>query len=344
MRWLLAMTPAIALAACADLFHSTSEILNACELDATACADAQREPDAPRPPADFCKWTPSEALARAKDACAWLSACQRPLGGNKVGTCMARALLAYDCAANPNRRVKGRAHELWDCLSQAKSCDAVAACVFPVGTPSCEDDAGNFAGCGTGANRAARLECAPGRPKALGESCAAAGQICVNATCTTEGACAASGCAGTVLKQCDAGVSLGLDCESFGGQRCVEAEAGAPSCLAERGDSCTPTVDIACLDGGRASACPSGVRETVDCNVLTGSGTCNQAKVTPQLGAAAGCYAGNGNCPADTCSGDVVVSCFAGRTWELRCAEHGLGPCRDAPTIDDPNAKSCTPR
>jgi hypothetical protein len=344
MRWLLATAPLLAIAACADLFHSTSEILNKCELDATACSDARAEADAIVEPADFCRWTASEALARAKDACAWLSACQLPLGGNKVGTCMARALLAYDCGANPNRRVKGRAHEYWDCLSRARSCDAVAACTFPAGSPVCEPDGGQFFACGTEANRAARIECANDRPKALGESCATAGQICRNGACAAEGECSVSGCAGTVLKQCDAGANLGLDCQSFGGQRCVEAEGGAPSCLAERGDSCTPTVDITCLDGGRASSCPSGVRETVDCTVLTGIGTCNQAKVTPQLGAAAGCYAGNGNCPADSCSGDVVISCFAGRTWELRCAEHGLGPCRDAPTLEDPNAKSCTPR
>jgi len=120
-------TSGAALVACVDLFHSTSDVLTACQRDAQApgCT-LEAGVDAGT---DFCAWSDEVARQNAAHACAWLGACESPLGRNAFGSCMFEALLAYDCAANPDHRAKGKAHALWDRLWQANSCEAVnAAC------------------------------------------------------------------------------------------------------------------------------------------------------------------------------------------------------------------------
>ena len=42
------------------------------------------------------------------------------MGNNAFGACYFRALLAYDCTANPNHKAKDAAHRIWDCLQQVK--------------------------------------------------------------------------------------------------------------------------------------------------------------------------------------------------------------------------------
>src|ERR1700760_2638033 len=94
------------LVACLDLFHSTHDIETACEIDAA-------RPGCPRPRAvvdagtDFCAWTREEADTNARSACSWLGACETPLGNNAFGPCYFRALMAFDCEANPNHPVRG---------------------------------------------------------------------------------------------------------------------------------------------------------------------------------------------------------------------------------------------
>src|SRR5579859_2135295 len=103
------------LIACFDLFHSTDDVLPLCLLDAGApgCQGSLDAAADATPAADFCAWDRETARGHARHACAWLGACQSPLGRNAFGECMVQALLAYDCAANPHHRSKGEARRLW---------------------------------------------------------------------------------------------------------------------------------------------------------------------------------------------------------------------------------------
>src|ERR1700689_4317635 len=127
------------LVACFDLLHSTADIRTACEIDAAhpGCAAESTE-------ADFCAWTSSEARQHAVHACAWLGACETPMGRNALGPCMFQALLAYDCASNPNHRVALEAHQLWDCLQRAGSCVDVDACISQQSGPRVCKSAGDY--------------------------------------------------------------------------------------------------------------------------------------------------------------------------------------------------------
>ena len=68
-------------------------------------------------------------LDAALRACSWLGACEGPIGTNAFGPCYFRALMAYDCAANPNHRSRNKAHALWDCLQRVETCGEVDACI-----------------------------------------------------------------------------------------------------------------------------------------------------------------------------------------------------------------------
>jgi hypothetical protein len=339
-----------ALVACFDLFHSTSDVLTACELDAArdgcrldagvdagpgeAAVDAGVE-------TDFCAWTPVEARQHALHACAWLGACETPLGNNAFGPCYFRALMAYDCAANPNHRAHRVAHQVWDCLQQVRSCGDVDACIFGAsGPPPCA--AGAFTACAH--DPRVRVGCATERTQAGGESCALWGQ-----TCTLNGsgsACAveddASGCVRGCLEEtslhwCVPGegglpVEQGIDCAGNGAAGCgVFSTDAAPwlACKAE-GDAapCTPDPTAAC-ESGRATMCPSGVLETLDCASLLGdAAACSEGPLTPPFDWTSPCSLGS--CPSDSCDADaaVLTSCERGATFSASCASEGLGPCR----------------
>src|SRR5579862_5540965 len=76
------------LLACSDLFHSTTDLLTACQLDAqtpgcSAETGADANPEANTGVTDFCaSFTPAEARLHAQNACAWLGACETPMGDN----------------------------------------------------------------------------------------------------------------------------------------------------------------------------------------------------------------------------------------------------------------------
>src|ERR1700729_3455481 len=107
----LAVAAGSALVACFDLLHSTADVLTACEIDAghPGCLAAKVE-------TDFCLWNAEQARDRAAHACTGLGACDSPMGNNAFGACYFRALMAYDCAANPDHRPQRASRELWDCL------------------------------------------------------------------------------------------------------------------------------------------------------------------------------------------------------------------------------------
>ncbi len=125
---------------------------------APGCAAAKTE-------TDFCAWTPDEAMRHARDACGRLGACEAPWA-TMHSPCYFRALMAYDCAANPAHRPREKARGLWDCLQQVKSCADVDACMFPdAPAPGC-DDAGTYASCSETNKDVRRLCPADGGPSA----------------------------------------------------------------------------------------------------------------------------------------------------------------------------------
>jgi len=334
------------LVACFDLFHSTSGIVSSCELDAQTCGDAgaQAEATAGDAGTDFCSFTPAQAVANAQHACAWLGACETPKGNNAFGTCMFDALMAYDCTANPNHLVRGKAHALWDCLWQVQKCSDVTRCVFPGGSAMCTG--GDFVACGNNggvqANADVRIECVDGM--AVGENCALMGQTCSNgdggASCTGAAglACTQSACASPQLQQCSGNVDVGIDCSSNGAGACGGFPAGATgaqwvACLPGGGASgdagCTPTLQVTCADG-YATSCPSGVPESVYCPDLlqTAGSVCVEGMLSPPFDWTSACMV-PGGCAADSCDGDGgVLGCARGATYPLDCASQGLRPCQ----------------
>ncbi len=363
------LTAAGALVACIDLFHGTDDILTACQIDAAVpgCGDAgaavpEAGPEA-APPTDFCKWDDTTALANARHACAWLAACETPMGGNALGPCMFEALLAYDCAANPDHRAQGEAHRLWDCLWQATTCSAVDACVFPSGPQACGS---NGTACATATdNLDVRVECVDGG-KTHGENCALWGQTCASSP-ATGGVCAGSGgaagvacnaqeCAGTSLHWCVDGGDIGLDCASNGAQSCggyPDASSATWIACVPGGDgaACAPSLAVTC-DAGLATTCLTGAVESLNCKSLLGSvDSCESADaLAPPFDWRAACaidLADASPC-VEACGGGepptTLTGCTRGATYTLDCTQVGLGPCRVVTTDVGHGAHpACTP-
>jgi hypothetical protein len=341
-----------AVAACLDLFHSTSDIRTACQIDAAApgCGAV-----------NLCAPDQATALERAQHACAWLGACEGPLGRNAFGPCMFQALMAYDCAANPNHRFKGKAAELWACLSDARSCKDIDACVFPDGRQACESDA-SITVCGTTPdNKDVRILCAPYH----GENCALWGQTCTkqggSARCSgggVETGCAtgSTGCYGfTNIHSCPTaeGGDIGIDCTNFGTQKCngfpVDAQpVDWVSCVAETdaaSAACTPDAHASCTDGVAVS-CASGVLESLDCaRLLRFAGACEGGLLNPTFDWTAPCSVTPPMCTDDACDGGSLTGCERGAPYTVSCTEAGLGPCALVPAEPgSPSRAACTRR
>ncbi|HSQ66171.1 MAG TPA: hypothetical protein VLM85_23275 [Polyangiaceae bacterium] len=350
----LASASLLAAAACVDLFHST-DVQSLCDVDANApgCASDGGDGGA----VDLCAPDTPTAEAWAERACAWLAACEDPIGQNVTGECMVNALMAYNCGANPNRRPLGAARDFWLCMQNAQnapSCAAVAACVFPNKTPACKS--GGFIGCSQtpNANVDTRTECNAAGP-AHGENCVAYGQTCDsldrdasndNALCVGAAgrACTQSKCTGTDLSLCDdAGVDRGYDCALLGGGGCLSTGV-VPACR-PGGDAglCLSSGAISCTAGGVAQGCASGYKESVDCNAISGPSSCaplvdGGAGITPL----AACQA-TGGCTGDTCAVDKLVACVRGRIATIDCTGLGLKPCSNAIATIEGNRSACTP-
>ena len=340
---------ALAIVACVDLFHSTTfDTLCTVDPGADACppidaGDGAPAADAARDagPTAFCSFTQAQAHDHAVHACAWLGACESPLGNNAFGTCMIQATLAYDCAVNPNRPVLGAMHDYWDCLWKVDSCAAVEKCVRPLGPLGCSGNNVDYTQCenagGDAGDPNTRISCRASSsttemPAAGVENCVGAGRTCArfpqgdcNGSATNT--CLVNGCEGTHLHACDdAGVrDLGVDCRYFGAGRCVTNAAGA-ACLALDSGACDPSAPIAC-DGGVAVGCPSGVHEAINCGALLGTtSACNVTAATSTWEVASACE-GSSTCTADTCTANNVTSCARGATFSGSCAQVGLGAC-----------------
>jgi hypothetical protein len=360
------------LVACVDLFHSTTGILDACDLDVQTkgCPEASAPVVEASVDAgggtDFCAWSSAEARLEAQHACAWLGACESPLGNNAFGTCVFQALLAYDCASNPNHRVHGKAHDLWDCLWRTKSCDDVHACVFAGATVQCNGSNGTacIAG-GANASSGLRVECvAGGAPR--GENCGLWAQTC--ATDGTQGVCAgaASGlsscsgesCSDRQVHSCNAaGRDIGIDCSENGAGQCNGFPPGSSqwvACIPE-GDSgtCGAGSTPTCA-GGVALPCPTGAREEIDCQTLLqpgdASSACNPQSGAPAFDWTSACVVeppvppcdGDGG---DYCMGDAgLASCARGVPFTVDCNQQGLGRCQMMTTdLGSAQHAACSP-
>ncbi len=370
---------AVAFAACTDLFHSTDDLLTKCELDAATSGCPARTADAgaaveaaaaeeaeAAAPVDFCSWTSAVAQQTAAHACAWLGACETPLGNNAFGACLFQAGLAYDCAANPSHPVKGETYRLWACLASVQTCDDVSRCVLPGGSVRCNGS--GYVAClessgGDASASAVRVECSDAGLH--GENCALWGEAC-NST-STGGACGVGGatacadggppsaCSGSTLA-CSNG-QIAFDCSGNGSQACTPA-APSPAvglaCFpvdAGTGERCMPDAMATCA-GGVASSCPTGVPETLQCGTLLSLGDTNAACTSGPLGAGfdwtSPCALTPPECTADACgdggSGPTLVGCVRGAPTALDCVGEGLGPCRLVPTNAGAEVRpACTP-
>jgi hypothetical protein len=288
------------LVACFDLFHSTSGILDACQLDAEACGDAA-------PLVDFCSWDSGTAYTNAGIACAWLEACQTPLDHHDFGDCMFRALLAYDCNAN-SARPTGTAKQMWNALWQAKSCTDVNGVVFFPGGVAQPCGAGRTGyGCQTAegdAGYVTQVYCVDGSAAAA-ENCALWNQTCVPGDPTQ------SRCVGC------------LGCYPDDGE----------------GGACTPDATATCSSDGVATSCPAGVPVSINCaELLQQPNACNSGPLSPQADPdpTSPCYLDAGAVAADadvdaesgsptsgcteSCSGTTVTGCARGVAFKFDCA------------------------
>lgn len=333
--------------ACVDLFHGTEfETLcihspddPACTGDAAIDVDAAAEA-APRPHPDFCAWSSSEARKQALRACAWLGACEGPLGEAVFGPCAVRAQLAYDCKAAPSVRPQGAVDEFWGCLATVRSCGDVDGCVFPGGVQSCVAvPTGSSSACGTLAgNTATRLKCAGPAGRAVGvEPCVMLGKTCAAESTSVASCvgslgftCATTGCSGTKAVDCrTAGtrkLDRGVDCAGYGAGACVDGAGGpackggptAPSCSTDPAPRCNADLLTTCIDGRDVQ---------IDCTKL--GLRCDVSQAVALYDPAAGCVDRPGACSGpDKCVGNKLQSCARGSVYEVDCADVGLGPCK----------------
>lgn len=351
------------LLACVDLFHATDfETLCTASPTDPACdaaTDAAAKPDvdgseaadgAPAHP-DFCAWNTAEARKQALRACAWLGACEGPLGESVFGPCVVRAQLAFDCTANPALRPRGEVDAFWGCLSTVASCGDVDRCVFPGGVQDCNEVlTGSSSACGgdatgTGpvaANKRTRVECSGPKGRAVGvEPCVMLGKTCSkenDSTATCSGTagfdCTTSQCSSSSAVNCTlAGtrtIDRGLDCSGYGDGDCVLTTTGSPSCApSDAATRCTDEAPPAC-DGTDVTTCIANRETRVHCNLL--GLPCDVSEPVEPSDPSAACVDRSGiTCAgSDACEGLLLVSCGRGARFSVNCQKVGLGACKVA--------------
>jgi hypothetical protein len=348
--------------ACVDLFHSTdfdtlctkSPDAPACGANDGAAADVvDGDIDAGPAHPNFCAWTSEEARTQAARACAWLGACERPLGESLFGACVVHAQLAFDCALNPSLRPRLAIDAFWACLATVKTCGDVDRCIFPAGVQECiAVPSGSSTACGTAGNSGVRLECTGPAGRAHGiEPCALSGQTCSPngpslASCsgvlgfactTTNGACS-----GTSAIDCQPSgvrnVDQGIDCSGYGAGKCALGEAGPACTPTKTATTCLEDTPPVC-DGALVRTCLAGEDVRIDCAKLdlpcdvTGVSTADPTAGCIKRGAGA-CTASD-ICPTPT----TLRSCGRGARYDVDCTAAGLGKC----AIDNAGHGACTP-
>ncbi len=342
-----AVAIAAAAVACADIFHDTDSP-TLCDFDAAApgCLSTGDAGELP-----ICAPDHDTAEARAKHACAWLAACETPIGKNATGQCMVEAILAYDCQANPNRQPKLAAKTFWTAMANVKSCADVDTAVFYQSKSAANCAAKSpsaYIGCTkwTGTlDFGTRISCPTPGERLFGENCLAQGRTCDSVPLSDAGIgnngglclgregrnCKASpSCDGAQLIACDdAGFDRGLDCTYFGLGNCL-ATGVQPACVPD-GPLLAAKPDITCSPAGEATSTLSGREEKVDCTYVSGSApdNCTNIPNAPVGTRAADACKRTSGCSADTCSGAKLAACVAGRTVTIDCLADGLKGCND---------------
>jgi len=346
------------LPACIDLFHSTSDVRTACEIDASACEGDASAASAAGATSSLCQ-TPDTARQIAAHACAWLGACASPMGQNAFGPCMVQALLAFDCAANPDHPAVGTTGNLWACLAEAGSCPQVQQCILPGEPPQCSSvdstECGGHASDGGTGNSRVRLECGSPDQGLVGEENCGLWET----TCLSDGGSASCGenapgyaCGGdagvfeictpqSAAVWCGPTGETGIDCTGNGAGLCgVFPASTSPdetpwvSCVPEIGanqaETCAPSLAFMC-DAGVALSCATGAPETIDCAALLGDpNACGAgaAVLQPPFDWTSPCAVDPPECDADTCDGSIVTGCARGASFSVDCEAESLGDCR----------------
>jgi hypothetical protein len=260
------------LVACIDLFHSTSGILDACELDAASCTEALP---------DLCAWEAGTASANAALACTWLNKCEGTFEYD-FGECMVRARFAYDCnVVVTNNGLTSATKQAWLDLLQAKSCDDVHLAMFRGGRFTCPADAGAALGC----DDVTRFSCSEGGALPYGDSCAL-----WNETCNANGGCvgclgcvdagdagpctpdASATCMGDIAISCPSGVLEAIDCNELLQQPGTCNSGPLPqaldptsACYFDAGATDAGGCVETCNANNSLTACPRGTTLNVDC-------------------------------------------------------------------------------
>jgi len=332
--------------ACTDLFHSTADVLDKCEIDAASC------------PLDFCTLPSQTAEEDAEHACAWLGACESPLGRNAFGPCMIEARLAFDCNLNPNHQVIHETHDLWQCLASVRSCGEVRRCLLPSDATLCAGATGST-GCVSAGTGSVRVACSDGG--ALIENCALWGETCGAETSPAacgpgpgggltcgEGGAPGSCVGGTGrIYWCGAAGEVGIDCTATGAGQCngypSRTDAAWVACVPEADAACPAGLSVSCANGV-ATSCPTGKTETIDCARLLGTiDSCSDADLSPPFDWTSPCSGGD-TCQ-DSCDAGALAGCARGAQFRTDCASLGLGNCRMVNTdVDDAGPRAaCSP-
>jgi hypothetical protein len=215
---------------------------------------------------------------------------------------MFAAMMAFDCASNPNHPARGRAASAWACLAAATKCTDVDSCV--------SRDVSNCGGVGQFVACAVPLACTPGMS-----------------------------CTSTVIQDCAVdGRALVTDCAGSGRQTCDGFPAGDAQWVAcvpevDAAGYCTPDLSATC-DRGVAHSCPTGVAESLDCSGLLAAarpwqdaGACREGRLDPPFDWTGACALEPPQCSTDACDGGILTGCGRGAAFDLDCFEAGLGAC-----------------
>ncbi|MBI5531119.1 MAG: hypothetical protein HY898_00285 [Deltaproteobacteria bacterium] len=177
--------------------------------------------------------------------------------------------------------------------------------------------------------------------------CGRLGQSCVSGRCV-EASSGAPACTSQSFEdRCDNGAPVGCSggfekkgpvCADHQGLVCGDSGFGEKACVGS-GAACQQTVGnsyevvvedgLACI-GNSLDACTNGKRHTFDCNGLVPGFSCQAvAGATPPAfcGLASECSPKQGKWK-ETCEGDMVVMCNAGRTQKVDCKSLGFSGCQ----------------
>jgi hypothetical protein len=329
------LVPALGFVACVDLFHPTDDFRSRCEETPAACDAGAMVPifRASKP----CALSPSDAKLQAVRACAWLGACESPVGSQQFAACVTRALPVFDCSIEPGQLAKGKTLDIWSCLTTVNRCEDVRRCLVGEHAEVCSEPA-TYLNCSK-SRPAVRISCRDG--VSTFEDCAAWGQTCVAHDGRSDAQCGGSASPSTCTDGCIGGAALracvirgsstrdeGFDCSLRGDGKCENGACAGP------GVACSSDPTVAC-NYDDASLCFAGRLQTIRCGAL--GMKCQEGPLARAWDPASACV-GPSACTGDRCAGAVLSGCSAGVERSVNCAAVGLGNCEIVTTAEGPRA------